>query len=175
VYDKQLSSWSDLGALTIHPDSDWDYIKPSWNPWFSDSSHLAYVSNSILVISEPDGKTKRIFHISGQGGLASPSPDGRSVAYLTFESRPRTARPDLTFWGSTIIWILPFASGGAASAITEKNQATTYDLRWLDNSGLVFDRLEDRLFPDSARIWKVSVGDVGSPSLPATGRINKPQ
>ena len=40
VYDRRDNSWSELGAITIHPDSAWDYIKPSWNPWFSDSSHL---------------------------------------------------------------------------------------------------------------------------------------
>lgn len=38
VYDIDLKEWADLGEADIHPDRDWDYIKPSWNPWFANSS-----------------------------------------------------------------------------------------------------------------------------------------
>jgi len=155
VYDIQLSRWFDLGPLIVHPDSEWDYMKATWNPWFADSSHLAYFSGSNLVISEPDGIAKRTIPIDGHAGLATPSPDGKSVAYLTFDPRPMNGRPDLQFWGGTIVWVFPLVTGGKPSAITKKNLATTYDLRWLGNGALIFDRLEDEVFPTHARVWKV--------------------
>lgn len=158
VYDMKLLRWSDLGPLIVHPDDDWDYIKATWNPWFGDSSHLAYVSDSTLVISEPNGNAKRTIPIDGQAGLATPSPDGKSVAYLTFDPRPRNTRSDLQFWGGSIIWILPLAPEGKSTAITQKNPATTYDLRWIGNHALVFDRFDDEVFPKSPRMWRVSVG-----------------
>jgi hypothetical protein len=163
VYDMQRSRWSDLGPLTIYPDDEWDYVKATWSPWFGDSSHLAYVSGSTLVISEPDGKAKRTIPIDGQAGLATPSPDGKSVAYVTFDPRPRNRRPDLQFWGGSIIWILPLAPQGKPTAVTEENPATTYDLRWTDSHALVFDRFGDKGLPKSPRIWKVSVGSHSGP------------
>jgi hypothetical protein len=158
VYDMQLLRWSDLGPVTVYPDADWDYIKATWNPWFEDSSHLAYVSGSTLVISEPDGKAKRTIPIGGQAGLATPSPDGKSVAYLTFDPRPRKTRPDLQFWGGSIIWVLPLGPEGKPTAVTEKNSATTYDLRWIGNYSLVFDRFDDEVFQTHPRMLRVSVG-----------------
>jgi hypothetical protein len=159
VYDLQILRWSDLGPVTVHPDKDWDWMNATWNPWFSDSSHLAYISGSTLVISEPDGNAKRTIPVDGHVGLATPSPDGKYVAYLSFDPAPRKESPGLQFWGGTVIWILPLARGGKASAVTEKNSATTYDLRWLDNHTLVFDRIVDEVFPAHARIWKVAVRD----------------
>ncbi len=46
IYDVELKKWTDLGEVEIHPNSDWDYIKPSWNPWFDDSSRLAFFTHS---------------------------------------------------------------------------------------------------------------------------------
>jgi len=158
VYDMQLLRWSDLGPVTVYPDDGWDYIKATWNPWFEDSSHLAYVSGSALVISEPDGNAKRMIPIDGQAGLATPSPDGKCVAYLTFAPRPRKTRPDLQFWGDSIIWVLPLAPEGNPTAVTEKNPATTYDLRWMGNHSLVFDRFDDEVFHRHPRMLRVSVG-----------------
>ena len=158
VYDLQLSKWSDLGAATIHPDlEDWNWMKATWSPWFADSSHLAYFSGSTLIISEPDGSSERTELVDGAAGLATPSPDGKFLAYVTFDPRRREARTDLKFWGGTIIWILPLADGGDPYAVTEKNSATTYDLRWLGNGALIFDRLVDEVFPRHASIWKVAL------------------
>jgi hypothetical protein len=158
VYDMQLLRWSDLGPVTVYPAADWDYIKATWNPWFADSSHLAYVSGSTLVISEPDGNRKRTIPIDGQAGLATPSPDGKCVAYLTFAPRPRNTRPDLQFWGDSIIWVMPLAPEGKPTAVTKRNPATTYDLRWIGNHSLVFDRFDDEDFPTHPRMLRVSVG-----------------
>lgn len=162
VYDMQLSKWSDLGPATIYPDEDWDWMKATWSPWFADSSHLAYFSGATLTISEPDGSAKKTVLVERAAGLATPSPDGKFLAYVTFDPRPRQSRTDLKFWGGTIIWILPLVSGGEPYAVTEKNSATTYDLRWLGNESLVFDRLIDEVFPRHASIWKVSLRDAPS-------------
>src|SRR5262249_45869997 len=88
VYDIRDNSCSNLAKVTIHPYAEWDYIKPSWNPWFSDSSRLAFISGSSLVISSPDGRDKRILaDVGDKAGLAVPSPDGELIAYATFEER----------------------------------------------------------------------------------------
>ncbi len=50
---------------------------------------LAYSPGSALVISEPDGKAKSTIPINGHVGLATPSPDGEYVAYLSFDPVPR--------------------------------------------------------------------------------------
>ncbi len=54
---------------------------------------------------------------------------------------------------------LPFLAFVIAKPIEaiEKNSGTTYDIRWLGNSAIVFDRFEDEAFPQHARIWKVSI------------------
>ena len=158
VYDRQNESWADLGAVIIHPDEGWDYINPAWNPWFADSSRLAYLAAAGIVISSPDGKSKRIVSRPKQpAGLVVPSPDGESIAYATFAPRPMKQRPDLKFWGGSTIWIIPTAPSSRARPLTRKDRDTTYSLRWLDNRQLVFDRIADEIFYGRARLWKVDV------------------
>ena len=163
VYDLQTRTWSRLGTVVIHPSEDWDYIKPSWNPWFADSRHLAYTSESALIVSTPDGSEKReILKLDKPHGLAVPSPDGKMVAFATFESRPWQARPDLTFWGGSTIWIAPIGANSTAKAVTQKNSDTTYGLRWLDTRAIVFDRIADVVkyveFKNH-RLWKAKLPD----------------
>jgi hypothetical protein len=158
VYDMRDNSWSDLGAITIHPNSEWDYIKPSWNPWFSDSARLAFISGSSLIISSPDGRDKQIVaDVGSKAGLAVPAPDGELIAYATFEDRPMKMRQDLKFWGGSTLWVVPTVHGAKAYPVTGKHQDTTYCLRWLDNKQLVFDRIADESFYRRARLWKAQV------------------
>jgi hypothetical protein len=161
IYDTRVSKWFDLGPVTVYPDSQtnsgWSYMSASWNPWFADSSRLVYVSGTNLVISKPDGSERRTIPIAGQAGLPAAAPDGKSVAYVTFDPHPTNARPDLEFWGGTIIWVLPIADGAKSFEITRKNDTTIYDLRWLSKSEIVFDRLEDEPFPMHAELWTASI------------------
>jgi Tol biopolymer transport system component len=123
VYDIDLKKWADFGEADIHPDRDWDYIKPSWNPWFADGSRLAYFTrdHSILSISTPDGKQRTDIHVDGTAGLAAPSPDSRSIAYVTFEPRPRKERPDLQFWGGARVWVVSLNGKPEPRPITLKS------------------------------------------------------
>jgi hypothetical protein len=159
VYNVDLKTWADLGEAQIHPDRDWDYIKPSWNPWFADSSRLAHFTHdhTILSISTPDGKQRADIPIGGTAGLAAPSPDGQSVAYVTFEPRPQRGRPDLQFWGGTRVWVVLLGGKPEPHAVTQRSLDETYDLRWLDDHTLVFDRVADVLFYKQSRIWKAGV------------------
>jgi len=158
VYDLQNDSWSNLGSVTIHPHSEWDYIKPSWNPWFSDSSRLAFISGSALVIVTPDGQNRQIVtDVGNKAGLAVPSPNGQLVAYATFEDRPRKMREDLKFWGNSTLWVISTTTGAKPYSVTGKNQDTTYCLRWLSDNQLVFDRIADEPFYRKSRIWKAEV------------------
>jgi hypothetical protein len=158
VYDTVQRTLTDFGKITIHPDPDWDYIKPSWNPWFADGKHLAFFSGSNLYVTSPDGKERRRLLNVADGGLATPSPDGTMVAYATYSSRPRRLRKDLNFWGASALWIVPSA-GGVARQITEPSEDETYDLRWLTKDSLIFDRISEGLFNEHARIWTVSIGN----------------
>jgi len=157
IYDIAQKTWSNLGTADIHPDTDWDYIKPSWNPWFADSSRLAFFSGSSLVIASPDGRHRSAFHVGNAAGLAVPSPDGKRVAYVTFTARPMERRPDLKFWGGSVIWVVASDGKGQPLQVTAVNEDTIYDLNWVGNDSLVFDRISDMEFYSHARLWSVSV------------------
>lgn len=159
VYDIDRSHWADLGEASIHPDRDWDYIKPSWNPWFANSSRLAYFTHdtSVLSISTPDGTQRTDIQLDGPAGVAAPSPDGRFLAYVTFEPRPQKERPDLQFWGGTRVWVVSLTGKPEPRPVTLKSLDETYDLRWLDDHTLIFDRVADVRFYRKSRIWKADV------------------
>jgi len=159
VYDTIQKTWTTLGRADIHPDTNWDYIKPSWNPWFADSLRLAFFSESSLVIVSPDGRHRSDFHVGNPTGLAVPSPDGQRIAYVTFSPRPMKGRPDLKFWGGTVIWTVEWLSQGNRKPVqvTTLSEDTTYDLNWLGDHNLVFDRISDTTFYSHARLWSASV------------------
>lgn len=81
-----------------------------------------------------------------------PSPDGTRIASVSFAPRPMKQRADLQFWGGATVWVVG-SSGGESSPVTRTTDDTTYDLRWLDNSTLLFDRLSDLPFYSHSRIW----------------------
>lgn len=157
VYDFRRKSWKELGRISIHPDSDWSYIQPDWSPWFADSSRLVFLRDSTFVIVTPDGGDKTEIKIEGQAGLPTPSPDGKSIAYATFEPRPMKVRPDLQFWGGTTIMVVSTSAGSKPRPVTLKNSDEVYDLKWLNNGVIVFDRVADEQFYGHARIWKATV------------------
>jgi hypothetical protein len=159
IYDTKLNHWAYLQDAEIHPDQNWDYIKPSWDPWFRDSSRLAYFTQngSVLSISTPDGKERTLIKIDGLAGLAVPSPDGRQVAYVTFEPRPMKLRPDLQFWGGTRVWVVSLGDNPKPRTVTLKSLDETYDLRWLNDHALVFDRVADVPLYQQTRLWKADV------------------
>jgi len=157
VYDFRLESWIDFGRMSIHPDKDWSYIQPDWNPWFADSSRLVFLRDSTLVITVPDGTQKTEIKIDGPAGLPVPSPDGKSIAYITFEPSPKQARPDLQFWGGTTIMVVPTSGESRPLTVTLKNPDEVYDLKWMNSDALVFDRIADDVFYQHARIWRAAV------------------
>jgi hypothetical protein len=66
-------------------------------------------------------------------------------------------RPDLQFWGGTTIMVVPTSGQSKPRKVTLKNPDEVYDLKWLTNDVLVFDRIADDVFYKHARIWKVAV------------------
>jgi len=157
IYDLQLQLWTDLGGITIHPDTNWSYIQPDWNPWFADSSRLVFLKNTALEIATPDGTHRTEITIEGSAGLPTPSPDGQSIAYVTFDPRPQQGRPDLQFWGGTTILVVAALPGSPPRTVSLKNSDEVYDLKWLNNNALVFDRVADEPFYKHARIWRAAV------------------
>jgi hypothetical protein len=157
IYDFLLKSWTNLGEISVHPDKDWSYIQPSWNPWYADGTRLVFLRGSMLIVASPDGTTEVEIKMDAPAGLPVPSPNGQSIAFVTFEPRPMRMRPDLQFWGGTTIRVVSISGSGTARAVTQKNTDEVYDLKWLGNDNLVFDRVPDEAFPLHARIWKASV------------------
>jgi hypothetical protein len=158
IYDRKLDQWANLGEAIISPDKDWDWLKPSWDPWFADSASLAYFTPAGLTISSPDGNNRRIlFAPDRAGGLATPSPDGHSVAYVTLESRPMKSRPDIKYWGDTSVWVVSTKEGSTPRQITAIDPDMTSTLHWHGNNSLVFDRIRENIFDMHARMWEVAV------------------
>lgn len=161
IYNTAEKILANLGKA-IHPNTEWDYIKPSWNPWFADSSRLAFFSGSSLVVASADGRHRTMLHVTNPASLAVPSPDGKRVAYITFTPRPMKVRPDLKFWGGTVIWRVPLDGKGKPLQVTSPNQDTTYDLNWAGNHRLVFDRISETPVYSHARLWTARVLPVTS-------------
>ena len=161
VYDTQANSWANLGKANVHPNNvEWDWTKATWDPWFRDSSRLSFVSDQSIVVSTPDGKRRQeIAGVKDCLGLATPSPDGQLIAYVTFNAKLNKEQPQGTFWGNTTIWVVPAVPGATPRAVTKTSPETTYGLRWLDSGALVFDRFsEGSAYSARHRLWKVIVG-----------------
>jgi Tol biopolymer transport system component len=172
VLNLSTKNWSNLGPIVAHPFQGWDYIKSSWNPWFKDSSHLAFVSQGSVVVATPDGKQKKtLSKLQAPAGLAAPSPDGTQVAYVTFAKLPNEVipqtfgpslerRPNPAFWGDAQVWVVSVEKPGEPKPVTSKNPDTIYTLRWLNEKEVIFDRLKDRPFTSHrshARLWRAVV------------------
>ena len=69
TYDLQRESWTDLGSIIIHPDKNWSYIQPDWNPWFADGSHLVFARESAILITKPDGTADYQIKVNGRAGV----------------------------------------------------------------------------------------------------------
>jgi hypothetical protein len=157
VLDTETKKWANLGRTDIHPYSGWDYIKPTWNPWFADSSRIVFFSGSRLIVASPDGERKETLLEIPNSGLPVPSPDGKRIGYVTFSPRPMKLRRDLSFWGDSTLWVVSADGKRVPQQITSSSTDTTYDLRWLGNDRLIFDRLSDEPFYSHARLWTVSL------------------
>lgn len=159
VYDSREKTWNELGTAIIHPDHGWNWFEPNWSPWFADSSQLAFFTAEGLVVSSPDGKQKRIvLRTEEPAGLAAPSPDGQRIAYATYATRSRTSGAgNMPVWNCTGIWLVGLEKTAQPRRLVGETSSLTYDLRWLDNEHLVFDRIEEGI-PPRARIWIVDAG-----------------
>ena len=157
VYDTRSGKWSDLGKIVVHPSQDWNYIQPAWSPWFADSSRLVFFVGPTLVISTPDGHHESETFVDGQTGLPVASPDGQSIAYLTYQPRPMKGNASAQFWGGSTIWSMSTKPGSRPRVVSQKSDDATYDLNWLNNNTIVFDRVADEVFYRRARIWKANV------------------
>jgi len=158
AYDLREKMWFDLGAIEMHPDqSDWSWHQASWDPWFRDSSKLAYLSPKGIVVSSPaGGRQSVVLKPADAAGLVTPSPDGEAIAYATFAARPMERRPDLKFYGASGIWSVRLSDPGNPRRLAGSSAETTYNLRWLDNRAIVFDRLAERPIPPTVRLWKAA-------------------
>jgi hypothetical protein len=130
-------------------------MKCTWDPWFADSSHLAFISGKSIVIISPDGRSQQtILEAGEQIGLATPSPAGKLIAYVKPAAQENKQQRNWTFWGVTTIWVVPAAPGAAPRPVTKQAPEATYSLRWLNSKEIVFDRLPHESFGSNARLWR---------------------
>jgi len=154
IYDLRQKAWNDLGKAIIHPDKAWDWMKASWSPWFADSSQLAFFTSDGLVVSSPNGNRRVLLAAREPAGLATPSPDGRAIAYGTFASHPGPNGGSI--WHSTGIWVVDLKESSQPRQLTGATQGVTHAVRWLDDQNLVFDSVEGGI-PPKGRLWTVHV------------------
>ena len=133
-------------------------MKCTWDPWFADSSHLAFISGKSIVISSPDGRSQpTILEAGEQIGLATPSPDRKLIACIKFAAQEDKQQRHWTFWGDSTIWVVPAVPGAAPRRVTRQAPEATYSLRWLNSKEIVFDRVPHEPFGNNARLWKARV------------------
>lgn len=159
VFNMTDDTWINLGNVTIHPDfSGLDY-KTAWNPWFKDNTYLSYISKNKVVVALPDGKEKReLCTVENNCGLATPSPDGRHIAYVMFVKKQREIKDNETPWESSQIWLVSNDDDiPKPIPVTSENKALIFNLRWLDNDEIIFDRFEDTSLFAHAGLWRVKI------------------
>lgn len=158
VVDRETKTWHELGKVVVHPDPGWNWMQPAWDPWFAGASQLTFLDSGTLTVSSADGRERRaIIQINEPAGLAVPSPDGRAIAYATFDSRPPGPTDGSNnVWFCTGIWVVELGKDKPPLRLTQSSPENTLDLRWLDDTHLVFDRVIG-FIPPKARLWMVEV------------------
>jgi len=53
--------------------------------------------------------------------------------------------------------VVSTSAGSKPRPVTRNNSDEVYDLKWLNNNAIVFDRVADEQFYGHARIWKAIV------------------
>jgi len=118
----------------------WDYRKCRWNPWSRDGSRIAFLRGSQVWIAAPDGRrTRQLTFDTARKAFPTFSPDGKRVAYVTWQSDRRRHYHRL---GPTDLWVVEIETTLAVRS-TASAAGRIHCLDWLDNDTLVFDRVGD--------------------------------
>jgi len=109
------------------------------NPWSKDAARLAFVRNGQIWVSDALGRNaKQVTFDSTRKVSPVFSPDGRSIAYLTWQ--PDSRRHYLQL-GPTDLWVVDVEST-LVIRLTSRATGRINNLDWLDDHTLIFDRLE---------------------------------
>jgi hypothetical protein len=156
IFDITSRGLVDFGQIQIHSSEQWDYIKSSWDPWFRDSSLVTFSTGRAIYVASPDGAIRERIAENVPASLPVPSPDGQSIAYVTFTPRPIKMRADLSFFGDATVWVIRRGQEKSVR-VTGHTDDTTLGLRWLNSETVIFDRISDEPFYRHARIWTAPV------------------
>ncbi len=125
----------DVGTIP----GDWSSRCDS-NRWSKDGTRLTFVRNGQIWVSDALGKNpKQITFDSTRKVSPVFSPDGRFIAYLTWQPDARRHYPRL---GPTDLWVVDVEST-LALRVTSPATARINSLDWLNDHTLIFDRLQD--------------------------------
>jgi len=109
----------------------------SRSPFSADSTHITFVRNDQVWMSQPDGSNlKQLTFDSSQKRRPVFSRDGKSIAYVKSQTDYRDRNPQE---GVTDIWVLNIETG-LATRVTAPNPDRIGSVDWLDDRTLIFSR-----------------------------------
>jgi hypothetical protein len=118
---------------------NWDYRKARWNPWSKDGAWCAFIRNGQVWIMKPDGsESKQITFDSTQKVFPTFSRNGKQLAYITWQPDERLHYKRL---GPTDLWVVELETE-LAVRVTAQSSGRIYSLDWLNDSTIIFDRIE---------------------------------
>ena len=110
------------------------------NPWSKDGSRITFVRDGQIWVGDVLGKNaKQVTFDSPRKAFPVLSPDGRSVAYVTWQPDNRR---HYTRVGPTDLWVVDVEST-LAIRLTSRATGRINSLDWLDDHTLIFDRFQD--------------------------------
>lgn len=146
------SGWTiiDMRTLTSHrienvdatgSGGDCGYRQCRWSPWAHDGTRLTFLRGGQVWLADPDGQgAKQLTFDSSRKASPTFSPDGRAVAYLTWQPDDRL---HYTRLGPADLWVVDTPTTLAAR-VTAPSSGHINSFDWLDDDTLIFDRFEQQ-------------------------------
>jgi len=145
------------GAERLPRHRGWDNLVLRWNPWSPDGSHITFLRDNQVWMSDPDGQQARQLTFDRRPKCKPTfSPSGRRIAYLA-RLADNIDNPELVFPHE--LWVVDIETTLAARLIIpDDRQINCVD--WLDDATLIVDRVNTtKLFGEgpSLSLWKVQL------------------
>jgi WD40-like Beta Propeller Repeat len=97
VYDLRLKSWTDLGRISVHPDKDWSYVQPNWNPWFADARGWSFLGILCSLLPLLTARRKRRLRLMVQQACQCRHQTGNPLPMLPSSRDPCRCVPIYNF------------------------------------------------------------------------------
>lgn len=135
----------DMQSLRFHKiqnvsDGNGCESKCRWNPWSKDGTRLTFVRDGQVWVSDALGNgAKQLTFDATTKAFPTFSPDGRSVAYRTWQLDNRRHYSRV---GRTDLWVVDVGST-LVTRVTKRVNGNIMNFDWLDDHTFICDRLEE--------------------------------